>query len=270
MATLTMDEQRFVLAEIIKSSSVDVHKLACFIKSNSVIPDWYDMQLPSGRSMNQCIKFAQSLSLPTPSNQQHPVSHNEHAVQNITEYSRYPMVTTSPVSHHSGLPSIAPGHHEILPRPANGVDEIRTPLSPAPKSPARKRGRPSRSDLARQTLQPRYPTPIAPRPPPAAPGSNAPPPRVILPAINRAFEPHTSAPLVHPPPSLANGARSKKRRRPNSPPPTPIVNKTSPPPLPPPASPPPPAVMPIPENDSDGRENSDQSNTKTPTPESSS
>lgn len=41
--------KRFVLAEIIKSSTVDLDSLVNFIKLNGVEADWWNMQLPLGR-----------------------------------------------------------------------------------------------------------------------------------------------------------------------------------------------------------------------------
>lgn len=40
--------QRFVLAEIIKSSTVKIDLLLAFINTNHVDPDWMRMQLPLG------------------------------------------------------------------------------------------------------------------------------------------------------------------------------------------------------------------------------
>lgn len=45
---LTYIMQRFVLAEMIKTSSVDVYQLDNFIRTNEVVPVWGDMQLPHG------------------------------------------------------------------------------------------------------------------------------------------------------------------------------------------------------------------------------
>lgn len=41
--------QRFVLAEIIKSSSIDIDSLLAFINANHVDPNWMNMQLPLGK-----------------------------------------------------------------------------------------------------------------------------------------------------------------------------------------------------------------------------
>lgn len=41
--------QRFVLGEMIKASSIDVHLLVDFIKNNNVEQNWMYMQLPVGK-----------------------------------------------------------------------------------------------------------------------------------------------------------------------------------------------------------------------------
>lgn len=105
----------------------------------------------------------------------------------------------------------------IAPRPTNGTAEGRGRDQPAvglagsPK-PAKKRGRPSRADMAKRELRPNLPQYIAPRPPHQMPGYQA-----ILPATSRPQEVvQTASPAVTPvtaqsPPS--DGAREKKRRR---------------------------------------------------------
>ncbi len=42
-------QQRFVLAEMIKVSHMDVGTLVDFVKYHDIAPDWMEMQLPSGR-----------------------------------------------------------------------------------------------------------------------------------------------------------------------------------------------------------------------------
>ena len=42
--------QRFVLAEMIKASHMDVRTLVNFIKSHDIRPDWFAMQLPGGKT----------------------------------------------------------------------------------------------------------------------------------------------------------------------------------------------------------------------------
>lgn len=46
--------QRFVLAEMIKCSTVDVEMLIRFVESNVSDPNWMTMQIPSG-TVNQTI-----------------------------------------------------------------------------------------------------------------------------------------------------------------------------------------------------------------------
>ena len=41
--------QRFVLAEMIKVSQIDVHALVELVRSYEVDPDWMSMQLPNGK-----------------------------------------------------------------------------------------------------------------------------------------------------------------------------------------------------------------------------
>lgn len=40
--------QRFVLAEIVKVSTVEIDALMAFIRSKDISPDWMHMQLPRG------------------------------------------------------------------------------------------------------------------------------------------------------------------------------------------------------------------------------
>ncbi|EFQ28582.1 uncharacterized protein GLRG_03726 [Colletotrichum graminicola M1.001] len=53
--SFTEEEKRFILAEAIKTSNLDVGLLAGFLKTHKVEPDWLKMQLPSGRTMEQCL-----------------------------------------------------------------------------------------------------------------------------------------------------------------------------------------------------------------------
>ena len=55
MEPFTENEQRFVLAEIIKTSQIDVRSLVGFIKSQNVDADWRNMQIPHGQpSESRC------------------------------------------------------------------------------------------------------------------------------------------------------------------------------------------------------------------------
>ncbi|KAJ4151540.1 hypothetical protein LMH87_012232 [Akanthomyces muscarius] len=60
----TSKEHRFVLAEMIKTSSVDVYQLECFVKHHGIVPDWLNMQLPRGRNVNECMVATKQLSGP--------------------------------------------------------------------------------------------------------------------------------------------------------------------------------------------------------------
>ncbi|KAI9166411.1 hypothetical protein HJFPF1_02512 [Paramyrothecium foliicola] len=60
------EEKLFVLAEIIKTSHVDVGALVQFIKNHHIEPDWMSMQIPLGRNLNQCMRFLESVSLSFP------------------------------------------------------------------------------------------------------------------------------------------------------------------------------------------------------------
>lgn len=50
-----MSAQRFVLAEIIKLSQLDVGVIVDFIKSHGIQPDWLHMQLPGGRHYSSAV-----------------------------------------------------------------------------------------------------------------------------------------------------------------------------------------------------------------------
>lgn len=59
--------QRFVLAEILKSSDVGVEHLWQFIKANQIVPDWMNMQVPLGTyslfAIGQDIHLSENFSL---------------------------------------------------------------------------------------------------------------------------------------------------------------------------------------------------------------
>lgn len=42
------DRQRFILAEMIKTSQIDIYVLIDFIKAQNIEPNWMHMQLPLG------------------------------------------------------------------------------------------------------------------------------------------------------------------------------------------------------------------------------
>ncbi|KZL71120.1 hypothetical protein CT0861_09110 [Colletotrichum tofieldiae] len=53
--SFTEEEKRFILAEVIKTSDLDVGLLVGFLNTHNIEPDWLKMQLPSGRTMGQCL-----------------------------------------------------------------------------------------------------------------------------------------------------------------------------------------------------------------------
>ncbi|KAL2156407.1 hypothetical protein VTH82DRAFT_1152 [Thermothelomyces myriococcoides] len=59
------NEKRFLLAEMIKVSSMDVGVLVDLIRSHGIQPDWMNMQLPGRRTVGQCLHAAETmLSMP--------------------------------------------------------------------------------------------------------------------------------------------------------------------------------------------------------------
>ncbi|GFP57273.1 hypothetical protein TASIC1_0008011400 [Trichoderma asperellum] len=75
-ASFSLDEKRFVLAEMIKCSSVDVDMLIRFVESNVSDPNWMIMQIPPGRNLEQCMQVANRS--PTAPNHRSAMSQNDH------------------------------------------------------------------------------------------------------------------------------------------------------------------------------------------------
>ncbi|KAI1641054.1 hypothetical protein F4809DRAFT_637178 [Biscogniauxia mediterranea] len=147
--TFSDDEKRFVLAEMIKVSTIDVHTLVNFIKAHNVEPNWMSMQLPGGRNMNQCLGAVDNMfqaKFPPPN-----LTSKRKSLSDLVEHSAKRQAIIAPVE-----PPLAPAR-VIQPRPPppNGY-------SPAPSignSPAatttmtttgKKRGRPSKADKEAQ------------------------------------------------------------------------------------------------------------------------
>lgn len=181
--------QRFVLAEIIKSSTVDIDNLLAFIVANHVNPDWMSMQLPlgkqapcswcpfrafrlpvkqtsnavEGRNMNQCMKVIENMGGPTSSPKRPSTSSQGELGSRGTNSSVAGDTTGSSAQHLS--PPVANVPVAILPRPANRPDHgpVATPPTPPSATRPKKRGRPSRADKAKRDLRPNLPPRIAPR-----------------------------------------------------------------------------------------------------------
>ncbi|KAL7918943.1 hypothetical protein ACQKWADRAFT_215819 [Trichoderma austrokoningii] len=233
-ASFSLDEKRFVLAEMIKCSSVDVEMLIRFVESNVSDPNWMIMQIPSGRNLEQCMQVANRS--PTAPSHRAAMSQNDHLANSGMNHPRQIAPRTSPGGQTPGAMPMSPVNMPPWP-PADGAEERRPLPYEAPSVPApRKRGRPSRAD--RSTAAPPRLANIAPRPPQSAPGSNT--PRPILPAIQRQTDSARSPqppPPVHVPLQL-DSPPSKKRRKTSAS--AVSVSVSTPPPLPavttPPAS----------------------------------
>ncbi|KAM4068099.1 hypothetical protein HRG_009615 [Hirsutella rhossiliensis] len=169
----TADEKRFVLAEIVKSSAVDIDTLIIFIQTNNISPDWMQMQLPHGRNMSQCMQVFKQLSI-------HPGAWSGQSTSGQGEpaSSHTGGATTTPERDAPYMPAVTKNRllmpkqfAPIAPRPVDAKLESQDrgqPVSSLPGSqkPSRKRGRPSKADMAKRDLKPILPKPIAPRPPP--------------------------------------------------------------------------------------------------------
>ncbi|KAH8123990.1 hypothetical protein FP744_10003215 [Trichoderma asperellum] len=207
-ASFSLDEKRFVLAEMIKCSSVDVDMLIRFVESNVSDPNWMIMQIPPGRNLEQCMQVANRS--PTAPNHRSAMSQNDHLANSGMNHPRQIAPRTSPGGQTPGVMPMSPVNMAPWP-PADVAEDRRAPPYEAPNAPApRKRGRPSRVD--RNTAVPPRLANIAPRPPQPVPGSNT--PRPILPAIQRQADTRSSQP---PPPAhvplLLDSPPSKKKRK---------------------------------------------------------
>ncbi|CAM1502980.1 Fc.00g077560.m01.CDS01 [Cosmosporella sp. VM-42] len=165
--SFTDEEKRFVLAEVIKTSHLDVLALADFIKAHDIEPAWFQMQLPLGRNLNQCLQVAQYMGIPPSSHKRK--SSNDHSEQS-TKRSAFPeqREPSTASAALSPTPSAAAAQRALLPRPVppNGVNDLTSQPQTQPPTPPqqpRKRGRPSRMERAKKLRPPVLPQ-IAPRP----------------------------------------------------------------------------------------------------------
>ncbi|KAI5459875.1 hypothetical protein BGZ63DRAFT_259953 [Mariannaea sp. PMI_226] len=158
-APFTDEEKRFLLAEIIKTSQMDIDSLSNFIRANGVEPNWMQMQLPLGRNMSQSMNAADKIGFP----------HRWMKRKVADDYGE-------PGAKRMSLPGTldpslaaapAPTHVPILPRPKSGFTDTPAPsptpaaATPSPSVP-KKKGRPARADRAK--LKANLPPTIAPRP----------------------------------------------------------------------------------------------------------
>ncbi|KAK4099048.1 hypothetical protein N658DRAFT_203606 [Parathielavia hyrcaniae] len=178
-------EKRFVLAEMIKLSQVDVGDLVDFVKSHGIEPDWLRMQLPSGRTMGQCLHAAETMfNTPMPPPPSIPtlkrkslgdlpdfVASKRQAVASPGEVSpRGPSLSANP---QPGPPAnIQPHPNGFAPAPPTPAPPPPVPsISASPYNPTpvtRKRGRPPKAVQGAtwqvSTYPPISPAPIAPSP----------------------------------------------------------------------------------------------------------
>ncbi|KAK3302409.1 uncharacterized protein B0T15DRAFT_514446 [Chaetomium strumarium] len=175
-------EKRFILAEMIKISQLDVGILVSFIKAHGIRPDWLHMQLPGGRTLSQCLHAAESM-LEVPMQPPPMVSPlKRKSLGDLDDYVSKRQAVESPgeSSRHGIPPSPGVQHHSqpanVQPRPnGNSPAPLVPSISAAPYNPSltgRRRGRPPKS--VQNTWQLSYP-PIAPSPPiPAVPQPHSP------------------------------------------------------------------------------------------------
>uniref|UniRef100_A0A8H7KDT8 Uncharacterized protein n=1 Tax=Bionectria ochroleuca TaxID=29856 RepID=A0A8H7KDT8_BIOOC len=132
-------EKRFVLAEMIKNSSIDADVLAAFVRSSQIEPNWMYMQLPSGRTMHQCMEAASQMSIAAPSLKRKPwedISFEHQAKRPATSERHEPVHHV--VEHAAPPPASLSPHIAILPRPtsANLVHQQQTLSQEGPKKEA--------------------------------------------------------------------------------------------------------------------------------------
>ncbi|RYP17338.1 hypothetical protein DL767_010036 [Monosporascus sp. MG133] len=158
------DEKRFVLGEIIKVSNLDVATIVEFIRAHNVEPNWFLMQLPGGRNMNQCFGAVENMfqaKYPPPL-----ASFKRKSLSDMVDHPAKRQAIMPPVE-----PPVAPAR-VIQPRPPppNGYTSA-PPIhsNSGLTATGKKRGRPSKADKEAQARA-NYPrsteyAPITPAPP---------------------------------------------------------------------------------------------------------
>ncbi|KAK3322426.1 hypothetical protein B0H66DRAFT_203403 [Apodospora peruviana] len=194
-SSFTDEEKRFLLAEMIKYSHMDVNTLVEFIKLHEIQPEWMSFHLPRGRNMNECYRAADLMFRAQPAQQIPPPTISplkRPSVGDIGEHDAKRQALGSPgdvspfsITRSNITQSPGVGHQQqqqpsyIQPRPPNGYPPLSTQQPIAVSSvtvskprvipmPGRRRGRPKKSDVSHQNpsrlrIMP-YP-PISPAPP---------------------------------------------------------------------------------------------------------
>lgn len=154
---------------MIKSSNISVVALADFIRQQAISPRWMNMKLPPGsfclhfclflansldRTMSQCMTFAEQLGLCPPNNGGSPPTHMQTPppILQPTRPPTYPLWPPPDTGLEAQANSTLSGHIRIQPRP--GSEPPSQPPKPItrPRSQDGKRGRPSKSDMAKRDL----------------------------------------------------------------------------------------------------------------------
>ncbi|PQE03881.1 hypothetical protein CJF30_00006596 [Rutstroemia sp. NJR-2017a BBW] len=156
-APFTEQEQRFVLAEAIKTSDIPLDRVLVLLTESNVVPNWLHMQIPhdfEGRNVDSCMKAFESLRTRRLSNFQqfstphYPTSSSpglQPKRKSTSELELGP-VDSSRKRRASGLDIVTTGQRSLQPKPA----PIGSPLSfntPFPAQAPKKRGRPSKQEL---------------------------------------------------------------------------------------------------------------------------
>jgi hypothetical protein len=172
----TCEETRFVLSEIIRTSSqIGVNELAQFIRTNGITPDWMNMKLPGGRTANQCRQVFDEITHGMTVKRRRTSEQSDEVPRKrlVSSHSDTLLNKTGAPEPQNRRPSSS-SLVSIAPRPSNGLPESPPNQGPsisgsatrAPSPPqAKKRGRPSRADKAKKDLRPQLPPVLAPRPP---------------------------------------------------------------------------------------------------------
>ncbi|KAK2064508.1 hypothetical protein LY76DRAFT_612143 [Colletotrichum caudatum] len=108
----TEEEKRFILAEAIKTSNLDVSLLSGFLKIHRVEPDWLKMQLPSGRTMEQCLAVTGQML-------QGPMRIPDLKRKSMTDLLEQPskrLAAASPMEPPAQLPSLASATQNLVAR----------------------------------------------------------------------------------------------------------------------------------------------------------
>ncbi|KAK4232091.1 hypothetical protein QBC38DRAFT_145280 [Podospora fimiseda] len=235
-SSFTDVEKRFVLAEMIKASHMDVGVLVDFIESQKIQPDWLSMQLPGGRNMHQCLRAAETMFRnPMPPPVISPLKRKSFGdISDITDHVSKRQAVASPgeAPPHFGVPPLFPSQVSHPPRPngAPSLPPVQTASAPHPPAPAttpwpgppRKRGRPPKSESRQNSWQvtTSYP-PISPAPPPSSTQGSAPASAPVHAHQPNSPSYNVQSPYRHSMPSLQELRMGKKQLPDIAPRPTP-------------------------------------------------